>query len=54
MWAGEFNMADRTQSRQQEDKSMNILPSLLDHPETFMSVSGEYTIVCVSYFLHSL
>lgn len=54
MWDFNFNTPDRTPPRQQEDKFMNILPSLLNHPETFMAASGEYTIDCDSYFQEDL
>lgn len=39
MWAGAFNLAGRTQSRQQEGKFMNSLSSPLVHPETFVAAN---------------
>lgn len=29
---------------------MNILPFLLDHPETFTEASGEYTVDSILFF----
>lgn len=54
MWAGKINMVDRIQPSQQAGKSMTILPSLLDHPDTFMAANGEYTIDCISNFQEDL
>lgn len=53
MWAGKCNIAGRTQSRQLEGKSVNILPSPLTQPETCTVAIGEYTVDSIPYFERS-